>query len=526
MTFLKEAGPAETTKSASKTRSLESRKRDQKELENIEIFFTHKRHEDHDADKRMKVNQTERPTTELRLKDNISGTRIGSSKARPSSRETSYFSWSSSNQQQHVTEHRARTSEQLEEGPGKQAYDTRRASARERSMTPDAIRQQLIDSGIYRCLARLEPTWSGTEEASPTKLHGKNDVGGKPPHLTEETGSLKAPLSRAEIAQQAYITQPMRAPGSPQKDIILTSKELLTMPEPSLAETMPVSERLSETQDQPISQDRCPELGDIGKPLVLQHVRSADVFPILEDRSATDTLPYVQQHLPGSAMMHSPHEMRTHRHTPRLPVGHFNHRYAVTDFRPISSVSSHYPFDESRWQANTYPTSRSPHQVSTGRGSTLCSDSAYGGIASQHWGNAYLGTSRRQSMLEYIEDLEERTLNADERDIGGGGYSTLRPEDQAMHAEQVQAPTLDLTGQKPSERTIWDQGPGVHYDYETRNPLSPASPYGIPGFEPLLYGQEEQPPVQQMAGPPRPGTSMSGDMMDMAMYWKPNTCGL
>jgi hypothetical protein len=157
MTFLKKAKPAETMRSASKTRSLESRKRDHKELENIEVFFSHKKHEDHEPGKTKQVRHGEMPIREMRLTENMSGPAPGSSRVRPSSRATPYISWSSSNHQPRVTEHQAWNSEQMEEITQKQAPDQGPSCARDERMTPEAIRQKLIETGIYRFPTRPSP---------------------------------------------------------------------------------------------------------------------------------------------------------------------------------------------------------------------------------------------------------------------------------------------------------------------------------------------------------------------------------
>lgn len=526
MTFLKQAKPAETMKSASKTRSLESRKRDQKELENIEVFFPHKKHEGHEPGKTKRVRHKETPIREMRLTDNMSGPAPGSSRVRPSSRATTYISWSSSNHQPRVTERQALDSEQIEETTQKQASDQRPSCARDESMTPEAIRQKLIETGIYRCLTRPEPQSASTEDASHMVLHEKDNAGDEPPHRTEKTEPFDAPLSRAVIAQQAYIRPRFRAPQSPRKEQVLASTEVPTLPEPSLAEPVPVPERPPENYDLSLSQDLSPEPKSISKPLLRQHVRSPVLFPLWEDRSGTETMPYVQQQLPGSVMMHSPREIRTRRHRPQLPTGHFNNKYGVGDFRPRSSISSHFPLDARRGEVNTHSNVRSPHHLSLGRASTLGSASPYGEVTPHGRENAYSGTTRRQSMRDYIADLEDKTFDGLEMDSGGGGYGPLQPEVQVMHAAQMQVPALYPTGQHTLQQVAWEQDPAAHPAQEARSPLSPTNPYSIPGYEPVEYGQNEQLRVQHVARPPRPGIAMSGEMMDTAMYWKPNTYGL
>lgn len=528
MAFLKEAKPQEVTKTAPKTKSLESKKRDQKELENIEVFFSHKKH---DGDGFRSIKETGHEETagrESKVRANMPGSVGDNSRVSAPSRATTYFSWSSSD---HRSEHQARPAERPIRSPKEERpIGPRTSCSRVETRTPESIRRKLTETGIYRCLSRSGHTRPRSEQGSQRHFHGEQSH--EPRYLKDHDAQATtsgAPLSRAFIAQQAYIKPKWVIPQLSPSGHVLPSTEHQT---PS--EHAPLPDSPTGTQHPPSTQDPSPKPKAIHDSRLPQQVLS----PVYVDQP-NETTPYKHHHLPGSAMMHSPDEFPAFKHVgnaaPRIPVSHFNHWQGVPPFRPRSSLSSVTSLDGGRWPLNTRPYLRSPYQPVSFRqppynlvdprdmavrpGSTRCE-------------NTHPGMMRRENMQDYIADLERKVLGVSHDGDHGYRPPSAEVEDETRYLSStfvpISAPTFATTaGLRTGEQVPWESQAAQQYVYPDNNSTSPANTYISHGYDGVGYGENRDHPVplhHVREQPLRPESAMSGNVM--AMYWKPNTYGL
>jgi hypothetical protein len=534
MAFLKEAKPQEATKTAPKTKSLESKKRDQKELENIEVFFSHKKHDGDDFQRIKKTGYEETAGRESKARANMPGSVGDNSRVSAPSRATTYFSWSSSD---HRSEHQARSAERPIRRPKEERPTGPPTScSRVETRTPESIRRKLTETGIYRCLSRSDHTRPRSEQGS--QRHSRGEQTHEPRYLKDHDAQATtsgAPLSRAIIAQQAYIKPKGVIPQlSPSKHVLPSTEHQPPSEHAPLPDSPPGTQRPPSTQRTPSTQDPSPELKGFHDSRLQQQVLS----PKYVDQP-NETTPYKHHHLPGSAMMHSPDAFPAFKHVgnaaPRIAVSYFNHWQDVPPFRPLSSLSSVTSLDGGRWPLNTRPYLRSPYQPVSFRqppynlGSPRDTAVRPGPTRCE---NTHPGMMRRENMQDYIANLERKVLG-----VGHDGDQGCRPpsaevEDDTRNLAStlvsISAPTFATTaGLRTGEQVPWELQATRQPMYPDNSSMSPANTYFSHGYDSVGYGENKDHPAplhHVREQPLRPESAMSGNVM--AMYWKPNTYGL
>lgn len=203
MNFLKDGRPQEAPKAAPKSRHSDHKK-NSKELDEIEVFFSHKKPglaEPKKSEPRIQQRQNSlSPTT----KDS---TLHGQTRnVRDSSRATTCISGSSS---RHLAMRH-------DKPPAEHQVDMQGHSLRKYSPIPDSVRQNLVDTGIYRPLS--DPDRGGVNCQLDETSADNRDIEAVDQELGVSVAhSPDASESRSQIARDAYVTSAYFLPRLPRR---------------------------------------------------------------------------------------------------------------------------------------------------------------------------------------------------------------------------------------------------------------------------------------------------------------------
>lgn len=197
MNFLKNGKPQEAIKSVPKSRASDQ-KRNQKELEDIEVFFSRRSPDILHSNKTSRDKGEQHNPKEPSARGGSPRTKTRSSRASLASKATTYMSWSSSN---HPPMRPEETRSELSNGP----VSLRSGHSRKQSQTPQSVQQALIETGIYRPLAPPEQHIYGPVNGILEEISGGHDVETETAECRPFDGvSAGASDSRDHNAQQAY----------------------------------------------------------------------------------------------------------------------------------------------------------------------------------------------------------------------------------------------------------------------------------------------------------------------------------
>lgn len=197
MNFLKNRKSQEATKSVPKSRASDQR-RNQKELDDIEVFFSRRTPEILNSNKTSRENGEQHNLEKPTATDGSPQTKTGSSRDSLASKATTYISWSSSN-------HAPTRPDDCRNEPSNGAVFPRSERWRKHSRTPQSVQQALIETGVYRPLAAPEQHLYGPVNETREETFDGHDV---ETETAEWRPSDEVPAgaseSREHNAQQAY----------------------------------------------------------------------------------------------------------------------------------------------------------------------------------------------------------------------------------------------------------------------------------------------------------------------------------
>jgi hypothetical protein len=514
MSFLKEGKPQEVPKTVPKSRPRDQKK-NHKEVEDIEEFFSHRRPEP------VKSKQPSRDTWEAaqqhdpRKPSSLDGRhrlRTQSPGASHGSRATTYFSWSSSSRSPVRPDRRpnARSPEPILRLPHLPPGSS--PLPRENSPTPEPVRQSLIKSGIYRTL-------SVPEHRNPQKIKETLDKSPSGPHVADEGRrwnitdadpvSQEAIEGREHLEKQAYVTGrdlrsqlPEQPPRPPDKPRSLVSEMPGSRPVPSSRFHGDNPHYLP--SDRSHSQWTVPAVPTVLSPAnwrISSRVRPGAVVP----------LPSSFRHAESAVIPRSSLRPQSTQSFGTMPSA-FN----------------------ARWLLNTSPQSHDTHGTTPYRPPPP-SLGPYGGrMAEVHASERATSPPRQveqESVHGYIEDLERTVLGPDHENDPPTATSL-----DASHQEPYLTPFFrhgSTGGFVPafnigaSERASWrPQSDRQSVGFEN-SPLGIA-PGNIPRQALDLVHPGRQDRSLANAHPEGRWTAGYGDHVDneTARYWRPNTYGL